>query len=96
MTRESINAIEEKKIRKFPYVLCLLSAFCVFVVSLLDPSISGIKKVLICLCMGIATSISALKLRNLIHGIGWVFPQTNTVLLWTISVEIFLYLWFSH
>jgi hypothetical protein len=37
-----------------------------------------------------------LKLRNMIHGTGWVFPHTNTTLAWVVPIEVLLYLWFSH
>ena len=93
---EQVNSIEGKKNRKVQYVLWMFVAFGQYVLSLLDPSIRGPRLWLIFLCSGFASSVSALKLRNLIHGTGWVFPRTNTILIWVIAVKTWLYLWFSH
>ena len=81
---------------KTQYVLWMLGAFGLYALSLLDPSIRGPRLWIIFSCMGFATSISALKLRRLIHGSGWVFPRTNAILMWVIPIETLLYLWFSH
>jgi len=93
---EQMNSIAGKKDRKLPYVLWMLAAFIGYTLSLFDPSIRGPKLWLMFFCMGSASSVSALKLRNLIHGNGWVFPYTNTLLLWVVGIEALLYLWFSH
>ena len=82
--------------RKIQYVLWIVGAFGLYALSLLEPSIKGPKLWAIFCCMGFAISISALKLRRLIHGTGWVFPRTNTVLAWVIPVETLLFLWFTH
>jgi hypothetical protein len=81
---------------KIQYVLWMLGAFGLYALSLLDPAISGPKLWTIFGCMGLATSVAALKLRRLIHGAGWVFPRTNTILIWVVPIETLLYLWFSH
>jgi hypothetical protein len=39
-----------------------------------------------------AVWISVLKLRSLIHGVGWVFPRTNNILLAAITVEVWLFI----
>ena len=88
--------MEEKKNHKLSYILWMTVSFILFVLSLLDGSIRGPKLWAIATCMGIATCFSALKLRNLLHGKGWVFPGTNSVLLWVVPFEAVLYLWFSH
>lgn len=84
------------KSRKFPFVLWIICATGLYVLSLLDISIRGPKLWLMFSCTAFAASIAVLKLRRLIHGTGWVFPQTETVLMGTVSIEALLYLWFSH
>jgi hypothetical protein len=93
---EQVNSIKGKKDRKIQYVLWMLGAFGCSALSLVEPSIRGPKLWLMFFCTGFASSISALKLRNMIHGTGWVFPRTNTILIWVVPIEILLYLWFSH
>ena len=93
---EQVNSIEATKNRKLQYVLWMLGAFIWYTLALFDPLIRGPKLWLMFLCMGLASSVCALKLRNLIHGNGWVFPYSNTILLWVVGIETLLYLWFSH
>ncbi len=93
---EQVNSIEGKKNRTLQYVLWMLAAFICFALSLVEPSIRGPKLWVIFVCTGFASSISALKLRNVIHGTGWVFPRANTVLIWVVPIEVLFYLWFSH
>jgi|GEM_PF-3372078 hypothetical protein len=93
---EQVTSTEGKKNRKIQYMLWMLVAFIGYTLSLFDPSIRGPKLWLMFFCMGFASWVSALKLRNLIHGNGWVFPYTNTILLWVVGIEALLYLWFSH
>lgn len=81
--------------RKAPYVLWMVGSFGLFALSLLDESIRGPKLASIFLLMAVASSICALKLRRIIHGIGWVPPHSTTVLLYIVPLETFLYLWFS-
>ncbi len=93
---EQVNSIDEKKSSRVQYVLWMLAAFICLALSLVEPSNRGPKLSLIFFCTGFASSISALKLRNMIHGTGWVFPHTNTTLAWVVPIEVLLYLWFSH
>jgi len=82
--------------RRVPYVLGIVAATLGYGLSLLEPAIRGPKLWAIFLCASFAVYVSVLKLRNLIHGSGWVFPRTNTVLLVAIVIEVWLRLWFSH
>lgn len=93
---ESAISGSETKNHKLQYVLWTIGALGLYVLSLLEPSIHGPMRWAIFCCMAAATSISALKLRYLIHGTGWVFPRTNTLLMWIVPIEALLYLWFSH
>jgi len=93
---EKATSGPETKDRKLQYVLWMIGAFGLYALSLFDSSIQGPKLWAMFCCMGLATSISALTLRRLIHGTGWVFPRTNTVLMWLVPIEALLYLWFSH
>jgi hypothetical protein len=93
---EQVNSLEAKKSHKLHYVLWMLASFIWYALSLLDPSVRGPKLWVIFSCSAIASSVAALKLRNLIHGSGWVFPRTNTILTWVVAVETLLFLWFSH
>lgn len=81
--------------RKAPYVLWMVGSFGLFALSLLDESIRGVKLASIFLLMAVASSICALKLRRIIHGVGWLPPHANTVLSYIVPLEAILYLWFS-
>jgi hypothetical protein len=96
MTNESLGTSSERKHRKIPYLIGIVAAILGYGLSLLEPSIRGPKLWAIFLCASFAVWISVLKLRNLIHGTGWVFPRTNTVLLAAVVTEVWLHLWFSH
>jgi len=90
--------MEEKSLdgsRKAPYVLWMVGSFGLFALSLTDESIRGVKLALIFLLMAVASSICALKLRRIIHGVGRVPPHANTVLSYIVPLEAILYLWFS-
>jgi hypothetical protein len=93
---EQLNLAEEKRAHKVQYVLWILVAFLWYALSLLDSVIRGPKLWVIFSCAGFASSVAALKLRNLIHGTGWVLPRTNTVLTLLVSIETLFFLWFSH
>ncbi len=93
---EQGTSVLEKGYRKSPYVLGIAAAILAYGLSLLEPAIRGPKLWAIFLCASFAVWVSVLKLRNLIHGAGWVFPRTNTVLLTAVAVEVWLHLWFSH
>jgi len=95
MTSEGVDAGSAKGQRKFPYILGIICAILVYGVSLLD-GIRGPKVWAILLCASFAVWVSVLKLRNLIHGTGWVFPRTNTALLAAVVLAIWLNLWFSQ
>lgn len=90
------TSVSEKSARKVPYVLGIAAAVLGYGLSLLEPAIRGPKLWAIFLCASFAVWISVLKLRNLLHGTGWVFPRTNTVLLAAVAVEVWLHLGFSH
>jgi len=81
---------------KAAYVLAIIAAILGYGLSLLEPSIRGPKLWAIFFYASFAVWISVLKLRNVIHGRGWIFPRTNTFLLTAIVVEVWLHLWFSH
>ncbi|HEY3824989.1 MAG TPA: hypothetical protein VGL82_10535 [Bryobacteraceae bacterium] len=93
---EDASSLSQKKDRKIAYVMGIAAAILFFGLALLEPSIRGPKSWVIFLCASFAVWISALKLRNLIHGTGWVFPRTTSALLIALAVEAWLYLWFSH
>jgi hypothetical protein len=92
-TRELNTA---RKPRKSPYVLGIALSFLWYGLSRLDGSIGIPWLWLIFLCSAFNGWICALKLRNMLHGTGWVFPRTNSVLLYVLSSEALLYLWLSH
>ena len=96
MTDKGVDTSFATKQRKIPYLLGIIAATLGYGLSLLEPSIRGPKLWAIFFCAGFAVWISVLKLRSLIHGTGWVFPRTNTALLTTVVVEVWLHLWFSH
>ncbi len=93
---EDAGSLPKKKDRKSAYVMAIAAAMLFFGLALLEPSIRGPKSWVIFLCASFAVWISVLKLRNLIHGTGWVFPRSTSALLMALSVEVWLYLWFSH
>lgn len=93
---EQVTSSSMNKYRKSPYVIGILAAILGLGLSLLEPSIRGPKLGVIFGCASFAVWISVLKLRNLIHGVGWVFPRTNTVLLTTVGAEVWLHLLFSR
>jgi len=95
MTNEGVGAGSARKQRKIPYLIGMIAATLGYGLSLLD-SIRGPKLWAIFLCASFAVWISVLKLRNLIHETGWVFPRTNAALLAAVVVEVWLNLWFSH
>lgn len=82
--------------RKARYLLGIATAILGLVLSLFEPTIYGLKLTAISLCATLAVLVSLLKLRSLRSGTGWVFPATDSVLLWAIIVEVWLHLWFSH
>jgi len=96
MTDEGVGTNLAIKHRKIPYLLGILAAMLGYGLSLLEPSIRGPKLWAIFFCASFAVWISVLKLRNMIHGTGWVFPRTNTILLTAVVIEVWLHLWFSH
>jgi hypothetical protein len=75
MTDEGVGTSLATKHRKIPYLLGIIAAMLGYGLSLLEPSIRGPKLWAIFFCAGFAVWISVLKLRNLIHGTGWVFPS---------------------
>jgi hypothetical protein len=81
---------------KSAYILGICAATLGYGLSMLEETIRGPIHWLIFLFAGFAVWVSVLKLRNLIHGRGWVFPHTNTALLTAVVAEVWLYLWFSH
>ena len=81
--------------RKSPYILGIIGGVILYGLARLEP-LHGPKLWIIFLCSSFMAWVSALKLRNLIHGTGWVFPRTDTVLLATMTLGIWLQLWFSH
>ena len=91
---EGIGAESARKQRKIPYFMGIIAAILGYGVSLLD-AIRGPKIWIIFLCASFAVWVSVLKLRNLMHGTGWVFPRTNTALLTAVVLEVWLNLWFS-
>ena len=93
---ENADSLSRRKKQKLPYVIGITVATLVYAVCLLEPSIRGAKLWVIFCLSSFAAWISVLKLRNLIHGTGWIFPRTNTVLLLVVVVEVWLHLWFSH
>jgi hypothetical protein len=86
----------DRKRQKISYVLGMVVATLVYVVSLLEPSIRGPKAWAIFLCGGFVVFVCVLKLRNLIHGVGWVFPRSGNMMLCVLAAEVWLHLWFSH
>jgi hypothetical protein len=93
---EPLNLVEQKKGHKLQYILWMLVAFLWYALSLLDPSVRGPKLWIIFSWAGFASSVAALKLRNLTHGTGWVLPRTNTLLTLIVGIETLLFSWFSH
>jgi hypothetical protein len=83
------------QVRKSPYFLGIFGGILWYGLALLEP-LHGPKLWTIFLCGSFAVWISVLKLRSLIHGVGWVFPRTNSVLLAAVTVEVWLFIWFSH
>ena len=82
--------------RKAVYFLGIAAGILGFVLSLDEPKIHGLKLLAISLCASLAILVCVLKLRNLRRGTGWVFPATNSVLLWAVVLEIWLHLWLSR
>lgn len=91
---ETDNNVKEKA-GKSAYVLGIVIGIWGYVLSALE-SIRGPKLGVMFVCCSFVIWISVLKLRYLIHGKGWFLPRTNTTLLFAISLELFLHLWFSH
>ena len=96
MTDEIPVTSSTKRQGKFQYVLTVVAATILYSLSLLDPSIHGTESWVFLVWSSFIGWVSVLKLRNLIHGTGWVFPRTNIVLLTAISIETWLYLWLSR
>jgi hypothetical protein len=82
--------------RKGPYILVIAVAMLGYGYSLIEPAIRGPKLWAVFFCASFAVWVAVLKLRQLIHGSGWVFPRTNSVLLTAVVAEVWLHLWFSH
>ena len=62
----------------------------------MEPAIYGFKWLLIFAFGGLAAVAGVFKLRRLIHGTGWVFPNSDTVILSALTAQCWLYLMFSH
>lgn len=92
---EPERSFPEERTRRAPYLLLILGAILGYGLALLEP-LRGPKLWLIFSCAGFTVCVCGLKLRNLIHGIGWVFPRTTTLALLALATETWLYLWFSH
>ena len=93
---ETAASTGEQRNRKAPYVLWMVGSFGLYALSLLHSSIRGPRLWAMFCCTVLVSSLSALKLRRLIHGRGWCLPQTNTALMWIVPIEALLYLLFSH
>lgn len=95
MINEQSSSLSTKEHGKSPYVMGIAAAILGYGLALLEP-LRGPKLWAIFFCAGFAVWVSVLKLRNLIHQTGWVFPRTTTALLTALAIEVWLYLWFSH
>jgi hypothetical protein len=93
--QESSTADTDKQ-RKAAYFFGIAAGILGFVLSLFEPKIHDFKLWAISLCAALAILVSILKLRNLRCGAGWVFPASNSVLLWAVVLEVWLHLWFSR
>jgi hypothetical protein len=62
----------------------------------IEPAIYGFKWLLIFAFGGLAAVAGVFKLRRLIHGTGWVFPNSDTVIISALTAQCWLYLLFSH
>jgi hypothetical protein len=62
----------------------------------MEPAIYGFKWLLIFVFGGLAAVAGVFNLRRLIHGTGWVFPKSDTVIISAMSAQCWLYLIFTH
>ena len=62
----------------------------------IEPAIYGFKGLLIFAFGGLAAVAGVFKLRRLIHGTGWVFPNSDTIIISALTAQCWLYLLFSH
>ena len=92
---EQDQSAPRTQVRKSPYFLGIFAGILGYGLAILEP-LHGPKLWTIFFCGSFAVWISVLKLRSLIHGVGWVFPQTSSALLAAVSVEVWLLIWFSH
>lgn len=92
---ERNQSVKETKARKMPYVLWIVAALGFYGLALLDSTIQGLRLWAIFICGSFATWVAALKLRELLHGEGWVFPETYTALCVALGLESLLYVIFS-
>ena len=92
---EQNQFVKKPKPRKAPYVLAIVLAWAFYGLSVLDPTLHGPRLWAIFICCSFASWIAALKLRELLHGKGWVFPETYTALCVALGLESLLYVMFS-
>jgi hypothetical protein len=93
---EQNTAPSGSEVRRSPYWMGIVAAIIGYSLALEEPAIRGIKLWAIFVCASFTVWICVLKLRNVIHGTGWVFPQTTTAILFALSLEAGLHLLFSH
>jgi hypothetical protein len=62
----------------------------------IEPAIYGFKWLLIFAVGGLAALAGIFKLRRLIHGTGWVFPNSDALIISALAAQCWFYLWFSH
>ena len=62
----------------------------------MEPAIYGFRWLLIFAFGGLAAVAGVFKLRKLIHGTGWAFPNSDAVILSAMTAQCWLYLMFTH
>ena len=62
----------------------------------IEPAIYGFKWLLIFGFGGLAALGGVFKLRRLIHGTGWVFPNSDAVTMSALAAQCWFYLLFTH
>lgn len=87
-----------KNSRKRQYFVSISSIIvCVICDSLarMEPTMYGFKWLLIFALGGLAAVAGVFKLRRLIHGTGWDFPNSDTVIISALTAQCWLYLIFQ-
>ena len=94
--QEKPNAQNSRRREYFVAVSAIIGSVIFDSLARMEPAIYGFKWLLIFAFGGLAAVAGLFKLRKLIHGTGWVFPNSDVMIISALSAQCWLYLMFAH